>query len=376
MSLTPSIPIKESSDMIQKKDAGQRYIGLDIFRILLALEIFMFHSNGHLKCSYGRIVNALLTHFGAVTMTAFFILSGYLIGYVHGKSDFSHIKVIKTFYIKRLIAILPSYYFVAILFIAFLRKNTWLEHMVLFPVEAIGYQSSFTSLFDYSHNNGTWFVSCILFCYLLYPLMHIIVKQLKQKTKYIVFAVSAFILLYAPVVSLFFKIRGIYTVPIFRALEFFLGVLLTSMEESWPNERASLRTKLLIACGILWMGCSSLLYYAIKKISFFSDYMLYSIFFLPVWVILILLFKRINIKRSWIKRIIVFFSSIAYDIFLVQFFVWPLQKKIDQIILFPNSLRIICSFVICISFAIFVHLVIERPIQKLIKKKVKKYESA
>lgn len=54
-----------------------RVLGLDIFRVLLTIEILMFHSNGHIGCSYGKYIDLFLRA-GAVTMTAFFILSGYV----------------------------------------------------------------------------------------------------------------------------------------------------------------------------------------------------------------------------------------------------------------------------------------------------------
>ena len=55
----------------------KRMYGIDIFRFLLAIEVLMFHSKGYLECSYGRFVDLFLKA-GAVTMTAFFIVSGYV----------------------------------------------------------------------------------------------------------------------------------------------------------------------------------------------------------------------------------------------------------------------------------------------------------
>ena len=375
MSLMQSTLSKEKTEPLLNSGHRKRLIGLDIFRILLAVEIFMFHSNGHLKCSYGRVINALLRRFGATTMTAFFILSGYLIWYVHEKDDFSKIRTIKSFYIKRLIAILPAYYFVAVLFIIFLRKDTWSDQFALFPIELMGLQSTFSSLFNFSHNNGTWFVSCILVCYLVFPLIHIVVKQLSEKSRYIIFGVSAFILLYSPVITQIFKIQATYTSPFFRALEFLLGVLFASFEESWSVKKTSFKTKILSISGILWIGCSLLLVWYIRKNGFPSGFMLYSVFFLPIWFLIIVLMKKISINSPSITKIIIFFSNTAYALFLVQFFVWPLQRVIEEFIVLPNILRIVSSFVICICFAVIVHLIVEKPVQKLFKRR-KKYESA
>lgn len=57
----------------------KRLCGLDVLRLMSVLVIFLFHSNGHLHCSYG-VLNAFVS-MGAVFMTAFFMLSGYVIAY-------------------------------------------------------------------------------------------------------------------------------------------------------------------------------------------------------------------------------------------------------------------------------------------------------
>ena len=53
----------------------KKYIGLDIFRVVSALTICMFHTTVHLDCSYG-ILNDF-SKMGAVFMTAFFMMSGF-----------------------------------------------------------------------------------------------------------------------------------------------------------------------------------------------------------------------------------------------------------------------------------------------------------
>lgn len=92
---------------------------------------------------------------------------------------------IKLFYKKRYITILPIYYLVGTLYIIFFWGGTesLLENVILMPIEILGLQSVFTSIFSVSHNGGTWFVSCILLCYLIYPFAQEIIKQISLKSK-------------------------------------------------------------------------------------------------------------------------------------------------------------------------------------------------
>ena len=94
-----------------------RQIGLDIYRIFLVLFVFLFHSNTHIGCDYG-FLNEFVS-MGAIFMTAFFMLSGYVLYLTYNKKALSQIGNIKNFYVKRAITIFPLYYFVSVLYILF-----------------------------------------------------------------------------------------------------------------------------------------------------------------------------------------------------------------------------------------------------------------
>lgn len=159
----------------------QRLIGLDIFRVVSAAMILMFHSAIHVECYYGVFHPFVMM--GAVFMTAFFILSGFSLYYGYQEKTFSNISCIWQFYKKRAIGILPVYYVVAILYILFLGEESVIQNIALAPIEMLGIQTVFSSLFEYTHNGGTWFISCILFCYLVFPFIQMCMKQLKTKRK-------------------------------------------------------------------------------------------------------------------------------------------------------------------------------------------------
>lgn len=53
----------------------RRLYNLDLFRIGLALLVYAFHSLSHLGCSFG-FFNSFVG-LGAISMTAFFVLSGF-----------------------------------------------------------------------------------------------------------------------------------------------------------------------------------------------------------------------------------------------------------------------------------------------------------
>lgn len=110
-----------------------RIVGLDIYRILSVLMIFLFHSHIHIQCDYG--IFTPFVSMGAIYMTAFFMLSGFALFLTWKAKDLQDISVIKKFYIKRIIGIVPLYYTVAILYVSFLGKETISQNILLAPVE-------------------------------------------------------------------------------------------------------------------------------------------------------------------------------------------------------------------------------------------------
>lgn len=100
--------------MIQEinRESHKRIPGLDVYRMLSVLFVFLFHTHIHLGCQYG-ILNDFI-NMGAIFMTAFFLLSGHLSFFTNYKINLFNINNTKRFYIKKIIAIIPLYYVSAV----------------------------------------------------------------------------------------------------------------------------------------------------------------------------------------------------------------------------------------------------------------------
>ena len=64
---------------------NKRYIGLDVFRIICYMVVCAFHTTIHLGCSYG--IFSEFSQMGAIFMTAFFMMSGYVLFLNYRKED-------------------------------------------------------------------------------------------------------------------------------------------------------------------------------------------------------------------------------------------------------------------------------------------------
>lgn len=359
-----------------KIEGGGRIIGLDVFRIALALLIFMFHSQIHFKCSYSYANDFVKT--GAIAMTGFMLLSGFVLYMSYSKKDFSNITEVKTFYLKRLISILPLYYSIAIIHVAYqtITGNISLADVaILFPVELFSVQSTYFSLFPYSHNSGTWFISCILICYALYPFIQFLISSSSKKFILITLLVISGMLLYAPIVRYYFGLDKltIYANPFYRLLEFMIGVILAYIVS------LGIKAKLLY---VLISPFSLLItvFIMIFSISVFrhyfssNDFMLYNWIALPCFVVIIVNLTLTPLKSIRHSILIQYLSSIAFTFFLCQVLpLWSASKIVyNHFCSDSNLLKILISLAMCLLGAIIIHELIEKPASKYLKTKLLK----
>ena len=351
---------------VKEKQLPNRVIGLDLLRIALALLIFSFHSWMHFECRYSYLTNFVSV--GAVAMTGFFLLSGYSMRLVYGEQNLMDKKNLIGFYLKRVIGIIPLYYASALIYVVFLGTETLLENLLLFPIEALCLQSTFSSLFNVTHNGGTWFISCIMLAYLIYPFLQVIIKQLTNKTKVIILFVLMYVDIWAAIISVEFHTAWIYENPFYRILEFTSGLIIADFNLSYDGKIMNILRgwgMLIILMIILFVGIFVIQYY-----TNISDYMLFNVIAFPCFVLMLLPLGCLRMPHLENSRWIRYLSKISYAFFLSQFFTWKIGYwMLRQIGYDCNWMRILISLICCIVVSILMYELIQKPVTKFAKQK-------
>lgn len=291
---------------------SSRLLGLDILRVALALLVFMFHSRLHFECDYGFLNN--FVDMGAIAMTGFMLLSGYTLTNIYIEKNILDFQNLKRFYLKRIISILPLYYTIALLFSIYdlINGADILDYIVSFPIEAICLQSVFSTLFPFSHNGGTWFISCIMICYILFPfVMKVIADLVCSKLTLIMFTFIG-ILLWSPFVQHIFHLQDIYSNPFFRLLEFSIGCMLARLQmlNSLNKKNGSLfnllqsKISLVFICAILVLGISISVNWGIPK-----DFMLYNWLGLPCFMCMTICLSNRRMLIGHNPRVLLYLST-------------------------------------------------------------------
>ena len=352
--------------IIDKSKMQNRAAGLDLFRVVAAVMVLLFHCNIHHESNFGPLTG--FVSMGAVFMTAFFMLSGYVLFLTYKDKSLVQAPALKKFYLKRIFGIFPLYLVVAVLFVVTLGQESVSQNLVLLPVELLGLQSLFSTPFPVSHNDGTWFISCLLLAYLAFPLMQEAVKQMTTRTKWIALAICAAVLLWSPLVVHTFKTDSIYSNPFFRGLEFFIGVLLCSLPIRAGIAKVLATWKALIVEVFLLVAGVSI---AVRLNVFVGNYMLYDWIVLPLFACMILTLAGIKSPRLQGAAILRYASAASYAFFLAQVFNTQIENW-----LFPlcgiqnNALQIAVSVALCVVIAVALHELIEKPCAKMLKKKL------
>lgn len=240
----------------------------------------------------------------------------------------------------------------------------------MFPIQTLGIQSQFSTLFHHTHNGGTWFISCLLASYFIFPLVHFILEKLSAKQSAVFLFISVFVLLWSPFVQIFVGTNDIYDNPFFRFLEFSIGMILYNLWVRMKNNRQFVRVfnwPMAIAVTGLLMVSISIAY----SIGIPGYYMLYSWAALPCFILMILSLANLQIPQLQDSRVIRYASSISYAFFLAQCIgLWRFSKDIINLTGIDDNLFMIAiSFVICTVMSILMHELIELPASKFLKLK-------
>ena len=352
--------------IIDKEKAKHRAAGLDLFRVVAAVMVLLFHCNIHHGNDFGALTG--FVSMGAVFMTAFFMLSGFVLFLTYRERDLLKNDALKNFYLKRVFGIFPLYLIVAVLYVVTLGQESVFQNLVLLPIEVLGLQSVFSTLFPVSHNGGTWFISCLLFAYLAFPLMQEIVKQMSTRAKWIVLAVCTAILFWSPLVVHTFKTDSIYSNPFFRGLEFFIGVLLCSLPIKASVAKVLATWKAFVVEILLLVAGISI---AVRLNVFVGNYMLYDWIVIPLFACMILTLA--GLKSPWLQgsAVLRYASAASYAFFLAQTFNTEIENWLFATCGIQNNvLQIMLSVALCAVMAIALHELVEKPCARALKKKM------
>lgn len=227
-------------------------------RFLAAFWVFLFH----LQIRWPFKKPGALANFldeGAIGMSIFFILSGYVLTYIYGRGLFD----IRTYYLNRVGRIYPIYLMAALLTVPWLWPlvshvstlpeivRALLKLSILVSTNITLTQAWFPQLFDYWNDGGSWSISAEAFFYLLFPVLIVLLGKLSRKWLFVALIVFYMFSTFPALSFAVFENRpspGVpifYAMPIFRLPEFLCGICICLVQTKFEFE---IRFPLVVFC--------------------------------------------------------------------------------------------------------------------------------
>lgn len=312
------------------KTSKQHLAVLDLFRIFICFQVFLFHAVIHKYLILDKNTKLFMNlSVGAIFMDAFFIMSGFLLYYLYAATfDNLTCENVKNFYQKRITKIYPQY-FIYTLVILLMDKVI----LSAIPVEIFCLQGFFPMLFNKMGNGGTWFISCLMFSYLLFPFIAKLIKNIKLNFVFIF--ILYLIILYLNILKVDLKIHwvALYISPIYRLLAFIIGMLLAKLYLTRKQLSSILSSLIFVGAFCLLFLLIPILYKNnfIEHVKFAKNFTLYSCVTVPLFSIII--YSAACIKNKVIdsvlhSKIILFTSKITFHFFIWQGFALRTTRKL------------------------------------------------
>lgn len=265
---------------------------------------------------------------------------------------------------------MPSYLLVALIW-PLAYPSQVKDWVVLLPIDFFGIQTVYRTLFGILHNGGTWFVSCMLFAYLFYPVIKVFVECSKKMCVSILVVVS-FLLVYSNVIIIRFSLDGLYSNPITRSFEFLVGVAFAEIVffgTNTENEVGKYRFKIGEIIGII-VFIATFSFVIGKYIQPEGPLNIVLFFAVPSILIALLIASRLRSEYFEKNRLVSAFSGMSYQFFLVQLFLWNITDLIVKPLgIKGNAEKLMISFSLCTIISYIVWRFYDKPIRKILSSK-------
>jgi peptidoglycan/LPS O-acetylase OafA/YrhL len=326
---------------------------------------------------------------GAVGMSLFFILSGFVLCYRYQNYKFNP-EELRYYTIHRLSRLYPIYVLSAITCLPWFgvcleeTSITAVLHFVLKVVFILFaniflLQAWIPKLFDYWNNGGSWSISVEAFFYALFPLIQNKIRKLPIKILIFIGIVAYIFTIFFGISYVLFSdpsaIRIIYSVPIFRFPEFIIGVVAATISIKYPNQNKVNYNIILIGVFIL----------IIIYLGFFgnpnSGYTVHNFIVIPC--ITLIIYCAANGKSGPITKLLsakflVILGHASYSFYSLQaLIILSIISYHDQLIkIFPflkkNFILTIAALIILICISLLSYFFIEEPIRRYLNKRYSK----
>lgn len=235
-------------------------LSLTGLRFVSAFYVFLFHIHIRWPLTQIPLLKGILD-VGAVGMSVFFILSGFLLFLKYHAIEGR----VADYFVNRLARIYPIYFVAGLVTLPWLNiplgedfqanlMAVW-KTLFIFVANLFVVQAWIPPLFNHWNNSGSWSISVEIFCYFMLPLMIPFLARLSRKGLWwVVAAAYLFCVMFGLASKLYpgYGIPVFYAMPIFRLPEFIIGGCVCLLLKDAVASRALWLVQMLVIALLTW----------------------------------------------------------------------------------------------------------------------------
>lgn len=259
---------------------------------------------------------------------------------------------------------------ICILFFVLDDSIDFLKKLMLMPMDLLLLQSTAEGSFETWHHGGTWFISCLLFCYFMTPFAIDGLKKVTGRGLRNLMVIIYFVSSYIPIVIKVMEYESVYSSNIYRGAQFLLGMIIARLcLMNYFDRKENKSEKIFVVLlAILAIGITIL-----DQVG--GNYLYYNFFVILIFAGLIIC-GVLTTNGVFLKMLITFkpleyFNSIAYEIFLSQFFCFKITNKIVRKYsgLDTSIIKTLIAAIICFGLAVILHEIVTKPCVTMLKRR-------
>ena len=313
---------------------------LQSLRFIFVIMIFMSHFNYRNISSFDAG--------GDCGVAFFFLLSGFVLSMGYGSKIDNNTFSFYGFIKRRLIKVYPLHLLSLLLFLVIFRPDITI--ILLFNTLLLQSWIPDDSYY-FSYNGVSWFLSTILFCYVLFPVAYRYANRRALLFVIAYYAVAYIIIPYSMVNQL------LYVSPLIRLVDFFLGIMLYKIYQD--RKKITSNASLFELLLVILLSVALIVYpYTDEK---FRNAPLYWFILLPI--IYVFTQQQGVVSRCLQYRVLQWLGSLSMPIFMLHPIVFRTMFHFFPSI--PSLLMLILCFSITVALSWGMDLFLLRKIEKI-----------
>ena len=323
-----------------------------------------------------------------VVVGAFFVLSGYIMGYVYTEFDSTDVRPMtpSRFMMNRLARMYPAYFFVLLLFSPmFVYVDLYYDHGINTVWHALTVltltQAWFPSLAEL-WNSPTWFLSALLLAYALFPYIVGPIARLNRnwlyKLLFFTLAVSLLIKVIYSNISGWAIMEGMQLPdppwyfnfvrfnPVFNCLEFLMGMATARLMMTSQSQGRSYYPGIILVLLITVMALR--VHYTI------NDMIVRSAIYIPLFLVFLTHLHKSegHLSKVLSHPVLVYLGEISFSIYIVHGAIGQLfYKRVVSSLFFSEPVNIFIFYGTVLISAIGLYHLVEKPVHNAIKSRLK-----